>query len=196
LKTFKSLAEILYIQLMMITAEDLINPLGKKEINIIVAQFIREKNHLLALIDLSLHKNQQIGFRAAWILENLSASYPAQFSLAVICFLDRFHLQKNLSAMRHYAKILAFLTSKNAPSELKLILKDYDTNALAEEVFAWVIDENVPVAVKSQCLNVLANLSVKHHWIKDELLATIDYLIDKESIAFFAKVKQIRKQLR
>ena len=75
-------------------------------------------------------------------------------------------------------------------------MKDYDTNGFVEAVFAWLIDENIPVAVKSHCLNILANLISKHQWIKEELIDTMEFLVDKESIAFFAKVKQIRKQLK
>ena len=75
-------------------------------------------------------------------------------------------------------------------------MEEYDTDLLVETVFSWIIDEQVPVAVKSQCLSVLGNLHQKHPWIKEELLQTMDFLIDKESIAFYAKVKQIRKQLK
>lgn len=73
---------------------------------------------------------------------------------------------------------------------------DYDTENLVEATFQWLIDEQVPVAIKSHCLNILANFTTIHPWIKEELLQTMDYLVDKESIAFFAKVKQIRKQLK
>lgn len=148
------------------------------------------------LIDLTLHQNEQIGFRASWILENIYSNDNEHFISYSIYFLDRFTSQKNLSAMRHYAKILAFMTHKKASPQLKQIIKDYDTDLIVETVFSWVIDEQVPVAVKSQCLNVLGNLYLKHDWIKDELLETMDYLVDKESIAFYAKVKMIRKMLK
>ena len=148
------------------------------------------------LIDLSLGENEQVGFRAAWILENIYSNHNDRFFPSTIYFLDRFSLQNNLSARRHFAKILAFLTHKKASSQIRQIINAYDTDLIVETVFSWVIDEKVPVAVKSQCLNVLGNLHQKHKWIKDELLQTMDFLIDKESIAFYAKVKQIRKQLK
>ena len=76
-----------------------------------------------------------------------------------------------------------------------MLLENYDTDCIVEVVFAWLIDEKIPVAVKSHCLNILANLTTKHAWVKTELIETMEFLIDQESIAFFAKVKQIRKQL-
>ncbi|SDH65634.1 hypothetical protein SAMN05421827_13421 [Pedobacter terrae] len=147
------------------------------------------------LIDLSFYHDQQIGFRAAWILENVFVNHQQRFLIHALYFLEKFPQQRNLSALRHYVKILALMTKRNASIEMKNIIADYDTDHLVEVVFAWLIDEKIPVAIKSHCLNILANLNVKHRWIKEELSQTMDFLVDKESIGFFAKVKQIRKQL-
>jgi len=147
------------------------------------------------LIDLSFYHDEQIGFRAAWILENVFTNHQQRFLPYVFYFLEKFPQQSNLSALRHYVKILAFMTKENAAMEIKKILAGYETDHLVEVVFAWLIDDKIPVAVKSHCLNILANLNNKHSWIREELLQTMDFLVDKESIGFFAKVKQIRKQL-
>ena len=170
--------------------------LGKRKVVELAKIAVVNDFSMKELIDLTLHQNEHIGFRASWILENIYSNDNEHFIPHSIYFLDRFTAQNNLSAMRHYAKILAFMTNKKASPELKKIIEVYDTNLIVEAVFSWVIDEKVPVAVKSQCLNVLGNLYLKHDWIKDELLATMDFLIDKESIAFYAKVKMIRKQMR
>jgi hypothetical protein len=147
------------------------------------------------LIDLSFYHDEQIGFRAAWILENVFTNHRQRFLPYVFYFLEKFPQQNNLSALRHYVKILALMTKKNAAMEIEKILAGYETDHLVAVVFAWLIDEKIPVAVKSHCLNILANLNAKHNWIREELLQTMDFLVDKESIGFFAKVKQIRKQL-
>ncbi|MCZ4245025.1 hypothetical protein [Pedobacter punctiformis] len=147
------------------------------------------------LIDLTFYEDEQIGFRAAWVLENVFSENPLRFLPYAEYFFQKFSLQNNLSARRHYSKILALMTKKNAAPEIKEIIASYATDHLVETVFSWLIDETVPVAIKSHCLNILANLNVKHNWIKEELLQTMNYLVDKESIAFYAKVKQIRKQL-
>ena len=170
------------------------SPIGKRKV-VELAKIITDNDFSIEeLIDLTLHENEQMGFRASWILENIYSNDNECFIPYSIYFLDRFSFQKNLSAMRHYAKVLAFMTSKKASPEFRQIIINYHTDLIVETVFNWVIDEKVPVAVKSQCLNVLGNLYIKHDWIKDELLQTMDFLIDKESIAFYAKVKMIRKQ--
>lgn len=148
------------------------------------------------LIDFTFHHDQQIGFRAAWILENIYTNYNVKFFPAITYFLDRFPEQHNSSARRHFAKILAFITDKKASPETKQVIADYDTDLIVETTFSWLIDEKVPVAIKSQCLSALANFNAKHNWIKEELLQTMDFLVDKESIGFYSKVKKVRKQLK
>lgn len=176
--------------------EDIKTTLQKTKVELLAQVAAKQSNAVKEIIDLTFYPEEQIGFRAAWILENIYINNPKDFVPYVNYFLDNFSRQNNLSARRHFGKILALLTKKNVLPEIKEILEKYNTDELVETTFAWLIDEHVPVAIKSHCLNILANFCVKHHWIKDELLQTMDYLVDKESIAFFAKVKQIRKQLK
>lgn len=177
-----------------ILLETIKTTLQKNKVEKLAAISSEETFSVKDLIDLSFHQDEQIGFRAAWILENVFANHQQRFLPYALYFFEKFSLQTNLSAMRHYVKILAFMTKKNASPVVKKIIIDYDTDKLVETVFSWLINEKIPVAVKSHCLNILANLNVKHSWIKEELLQTMDYLVDKESMAFYAKVKQIRKQ--
>ncbi|MFC4210261.1 hypothetical protein ACFOWA_03650 [Pedobacter lithocola] len=172
------------------------NPIGVIQVEELAALSLKDFYTITDLINLSFHKEEQMAFRAAWVLERIYSNHQSKFLPHISLFLERIPHQQNLSALRHYVKILAFMTKKNAAEDVQQIINEYDTNNLAEIVFGWLIDERIPVAVKSHCLNILANLCHKHSWIKDELPETMDYLIDKESIAFFAKVKQIRKQLK
>lgn len=174
----------------------LVKPVSKNQITDLAVLVNGGKINVADLLELNFDKNEQVAFRSSWILENVFLNHPLLFIPHVTYFLEKFSLQKNLSCCRHYGKILALITKKNASKVLKEIIQNTDTKPLVEIVFSWLIDEKMPVAVKSHCLNILANLTAKHSWIKDELLETMDFLVDKESIAFYAKVKQIRKQLK
>lgn len=171
-------------------------PIGKSKVEQLAAIASEKAFSVKDLIDLSFHADEQTGFRAAWILENVYSKKPELFTPHSIYFLDKFSSQTNLSALRHYVKILALMTNKKAPQDIKNVITIYNTDNIVEIVFAWLIDINIPVAIKSHCLNVLANFIPKHNWIKEELIETMEFLIDKQSIAFFAKVKQIRQQLK
>jgi len=181
--------------LMKVLIDILQKPVGKIEVERLALLAGDDTFSAKDLIDLSFYKDEQIGFRAAWILERVYSNHQERFLPYANYFLEKLPLQHNLSALRHYVKILAFITDKKGNPEIKSILNNYDTTQILEVVFAWLIDVKIPVAVKSHCLNILANLIPKHNWIKNELIDTMEFLVDKESIAFFAKVKQIRKQL-
>ena len=84
------------------------------------------------LIDLSFHTNQQISFRSAWILENVFFNYQHTFLPNVLYFLEKFPFQNNLSALRHYVKILAFMTNKNASPEIKKIITEVGAESLKD----------------------------------------------------------------
>lgn len=180
--------------------EQLINEikttLQKSKVNKLAAISIQNGIAIKDIIDLTFHPEEKIAFRAAWILENIYENSPRNFVPFIAYFFSVFPKQNNLSARRHFSKILALITKKNALPEIKQVLESYDTEKLVETTFSWLIDEEVPVAIKSHCLNILANFNTAHPWIKDELSQTMAYLVDRESIAFFAKVKQIRKQLK
>jgi hypothetical protein len=169
--------------------------IGKVQAERLAAIIIAEEISVKDLIDLTFHKEAEVGFRAAWILEQLYTHHLDSFLLGGTYFLEQFAVQQNPSAQRHFAKILAMMTNKKSPKTIAQLIVDFQTDPLVEVAFSWLIDEETPVAVKSHCLNILANFCPKHPWIKEELIQTMDFLVDKESIAFYAKVKQIRKQL-
>lgn len=169
--------------------------LSKKRVEELAKCIAENEFSIEELINLTFHVDEQVGFRASWILENIYLNHVFQFWPHANYFLIRFSDQGNLSSRRHFGKILALMTSKNAPFYIHEVIRAHKTDKLVETVFSWLIDEHVPVAVKSHCLNILANLSVRHAWIRNDLLETMEFLVDKESIAFFAKVKQVRKQL-
>jgi hypothetical protein len=147
------------------------------------------------LLRVSFHKRKEVAFRAAWMLEYIMINSPAVFSPYLTRFLELLPMLKNASVMRHYCKIIALLTAGNADPVYKTIARDLEFEAVTEVLFTWLVETNIPVAVKVHCMQALANLAPRYDWIKDDLMETIDYLTDVESIAFFARAKQIRKQL-
>ena len=148
------------------------------------------------LLEISFHKKKEIAFRAAWMLEYVMTHKPDRFTPYIQKLLTLLPDQKNPSAQRHYTKIIALLTAKNANSVYKNLVQKIDFDAAIETLFTWLIDPDILVATKVHCMQALANLVPRYDWIKDDLEQTIDYLTEKESIAFFARAKMIKKQLK
>lgn len=146
------------------------------------------------LLDVSFHQKKEIAFRAAWMLEYVVTYRPLQFYPHVERFLSLLPEQKNLSAMRHYAKIIVLITERKSSLSYKEALTRVDLEPVIEVLFTWLVDPETPVAVKVHCMQGLANLTADYQWIKDDLLETIEYLVDIESIAFFARARMVKKQ--
>jgi hypothetical protein len=148
------------------------------------------------LLQISFHKRKEVAFRAAWMLEYIMTNSPVVFSPYLTRFLELLPAQKNPSAMRHYSKIVALVTAGNTDPVYKALAADIKFEAVIEVLFTWLVETKTPVATKVHCMQALANLAPRYEWIKDDLTETIDYLTDVESIAFFARAKQVKKQLK
>ncbi|MNY19889.1 hypothetical protein D3C86_1533460 [compost metagenome] len=148
------------------------------------------------LLDISFHQKKEIAFRAAWMLEYLMTQRSAQFSKYVSALLTLLPRQENPSAMRHYAKIVALMTDRKADPVYKELLVQLDFDPIIETLFTWLVDPETLVATKVHCMQSLANLVPRYDWISDELQETIDYLMGVESIAFFARARMVKKQLK
>nr|WP_068892685.1 hypothetical protein [Pedobacter panaciterrae] len=148
------------------------------------------------LLDITFYKKKEVAFRAAWMLEYLMTNKPDLFIKYIPELISLLAKQKNPSAMRHYAKIIALLTDRRANDAYKDKAASIDFELIIDVLFTWLVDTDVLVATKVHCMQTLANLAPRYDWIKEELLETIDYLVDIESIAFFGRARQIRKQLK
>lgn len=148
------------------------------------------------LLDISFHKKKEIAFRAVWMLEYIVTHRPLQFCPHIETFLLLLPKQKNLSARRHYAKIVVLMTARKSDLLYKEALAALSMEQVIETLFTWLVEPDTPVAVKVHCMQGLANLTPYYDWIKDELLETVDYLMGVESIAFFARAKMVKKQLK
>ncbi|WEK20635.1 MAG: hypothetical protein P0Y49_05725 [Candidatus Pedobacter colombiensis] len=148
------------------------------------------------LFDISFHKKKEIAFRAAWMLEYIVTHEPLQFYPHIEAFLLLLPKQKNPSAMRHYAKIVALMTERKSSLLYKEALGRLTIEPLIELLFIWLVERETLVATKVHCMQALANLVPRYNWIKDELLETVDHLMGIESIAFFARAKMVKKQLK
>jgi len=148
------------------------------------------------LLSIALGDRKQEALRAAWALENRLINKPDQFHLHIAAFFSVLEYTRYPSVMRHFSKIVALLTVGLNKKTGRGILEDIHLEPVIDLLFTWLINPDLPVAVKVHSMQALSNLASKNDWIKDELLATIDFQEKYESPAFFARAKHIRKQLK
>ncbi|MCP2043936.1 hypothetical protein [Pontibacter sp. HSC-36F09] len=136
-----------------------------------------------------------VAFRAAWVLEEVAHTYPEQFVPHLPDFVSQLSAQHNLSCQRHFTKILMCCANPKArPIYSTAWSAIPEHEAVVETMFEWLIDPRTPVAVKVNCLDVLAYLQDEFPWIKDELKAQIEFLLKDGSPAMLSRGKRLLKR--
>ena len=62
-------------------------------------------------------------------------------------------------------------------------------------MFEWLINPHTPVAVRVNCMDVLYYMSPQFPWIKEELLAQIEFYLKDGSAALQSRGKGLLKKL-
>ncbi|SFS50957.1 hypothetical protein [Sphingobacterium wenxiniae] len=144
---------------------------------------------MVDLLQYSYHNDKQIAFRAAWLLEHIILKEPTLLTEIYPTFIEKLPEQQNWSCQRSFTKILMLTTGKHTP----IAHTEEQEIAIIENVFQWLITDACPVAIVVNCLDILNNLSDKHPWIKEELVAQINHLLKNPTPALNSRAKRILK---
>jgi len=150
---------------------------------------------LTDLIDITFHKNKTIAFRAAWLLENVYMQQPDKYLNELSYLIERFIEVKYPSCQRHYAKIIVHITSPKAPKSIQNELQKINLGPIIEQLFEWMIDSQIKIAVKVFASEALFNVRDSYDWIKEELANQIQHLMRDGTAAIQTRGKKILKQL-
>ena len=159
-----------------------------------------EKSQLVPeLFFLMQDKDAQIAFRSAWYLEMLVLQRPSLFTPYLKEFLTHYLSYQNLSVLRHITKILIFIQGSNSPIIWKTIYEDSLRTHKEEFVelhFSWLIDPDLPVAIRANCMDILYAFGKVESWIHQELKLSLIHIMEEPSPALFSRAKKIYKLLK
>ncbi len=120
--------------------------------------------------DLLAGQRHRLRFRAAYVLEKLFFAAPERFAPHIEDFCRRaFPLCSDVSARRHFGKIMAHLLRAYTPENAVL-------SRIAECAASWAVEPKTKSAVRIWCVEVLRRCREKCTWVNelwDDLLATL-----------------------
>ena len=184
----------------MQTGEDLVKNLSvrlsKAETEKLATQLAASGFGLKDIIDITFHSDKNIAFRAAWLLENVLMHHANTYAGSLPYLIHRFAGVSYPSNQRHYANIMIRLTSAKAGNDIQQNLAQTDMEPVVEKLFDWLIDPEVLVAVKCSAAEALMHLSRRYHWIAEELVNQLHFLMRNGSAAMQARGKMILKTLK
>ena len=162
--------------------DELSHTLGKTKV-LKLSRILEEQHFALPdLIDITFHPDKVIGFRAVWILENMFLKHPEKYINELEYFVSRFKGVSNHSCMRHYTKLMMHMTDIKSPESVRLKLQTIDLEPVVEQLFDWMIDPKVKVAVKAFAGKALFNLKDRYDWITEELEGQLKiFMCDKSA---------------
>lgn len=172
-------------------AKELANIRAPKFIINCANKVIEEKFDINQLVDLTFHHDQQLGFRACWLLDTVMHIHYEYYSGNIDYLISRMPDVTNPSCERHFARILMLLTHSNAPGKVREKLNTIDLEPVVEKCFDWLINPGVKVAVKASAAEVLFNLIPRYDWIKEELAHQLRFLMRDGTAAIQAKGKKL-----
>ncbi|WP_183561233.1 hypothetical protein [Mucilaginibacter sp. SP1R1] len=155
----------------------------------------KEQFSLYNLIDITFNPDPHIAFRAAWILENIFLTKPESYVNEMEYLISRFKEIDNPSCMRHYTKIVMHITDIKAPETIKQKLQTINLEPVIEQLFDWMINPKIKVAVKVFAGRALFNLKDLRPWIAEELAGQLQYLMRDGSAGIQSRGKKILKRL-
>jgi hypothetical protein len=166
-------------------------PLFKKKLESMVNKGSSHPNDMRHLLELSLHKQPEIAFRSAWLLEQSVFFDPPNFSGLMEAFAETYVNLENDSAKRHFTKILIYFSDKGRIHFLKSI----DLEFIVEKTLEWLINPNTPVAVQANCMDILYNLRQENDWLQEELKAQLFFILKGGSAALQSRGRKLLKLL-
>ncbi|TSJ39456.1 hypothetical protein FO440_17075 [Mucilaginibacter corticis] len=161
-----------------------------------LGKILHNKNfNLRDLIDITLYPDDAIAFRAAWLLENVFLQYPEVYLPDLDYLLSKINLVKSAGAKRHYAKIVMHITDRRAQEIIKEKVNELDLESTITQLFDWMIDPEIKIAVKAFAAEALFNLRHHYYWITEELANQLQFLMRDGTAAIQSRGKRLLKEL-
>ncbi|WP_162996343.1 hypothetical protein [Mucilaginibacter celer] len=171
------------------------NTIGKLKVLELGRILTEQQFNLRDLIDITFHPDKPLAFRAAWLLENMFLKDADVFTDNLDYLILRFPEVTNPGCQRHYAKILMHATEEKDTSPVKQKLNSLDLEPVVEQLFDWMINPKVKIAVKVFAGWALLNLRQRYPWITDELPAQLQFLMRNGTAAIQTAGRKMMKEL-
>lgn len=138
----------------------------------------------LSLLTPLLDAEHPIGMRFTWLLGHILGEAPERITPIVSYCFDGRYRWTFPGIKRTVAKMLWLA---GVPEKIEGLVVD--------ELFKWMLDPQIKVAVKVYGLEVLYNMVLKYPDLEEELRLVIDDQLDKTSVGFKSRAKKILKRL-
>ncbi len=150
-----------------------------------VCMLLKEDKVLLdKLFHLITEGNSKIQWRSAWVFEHVYAMKPSVIAPYLDTILKIFPSLPNNGVRRHLSKILFLIN-----------VSDKVDGTFINTCFEWLRAEEVPVAVKVYCMDILYQVVERYPELREELKITLQTYLPHNTAGFKCRAKKTLAKL-
>lgn len=154
------------------------------EKDLLIAEVIKSETHFNTLLQLALHEQDPLAWRACWVLDGSDERKPG---------LARKHISKIIQA-------LPKLKSKGTLRSLLRLLSRYeipekDQGLLIDLCFSYLVSELYPVAVKAHAMQIIYHHVLLYPELKDELITVLRDQAENNTAGFKSRGNRLIKEM-
>lgn len=165
--------------------EQLLLEHSRPNTNLIAKAIGNNAAELKKIVELIYKAKAPIPHRASWLLSAVNEQHPELLRPYLSKFVDTIESFQVDGVKRNMINVLA---SHQIPEKIQ--------GKAVDVCFRLLLSPSETVVVKTQAMQVLANISEEYPELKQELKIAIDDQWDKNTAAFHARAKHIRKKLK
>ncbi|HRG38714.1 MAG TPA: hypothetical protein PK289_09295 [Bacteroidia bacterium] len=165
--------------------EQLLQEHSRPNTNLIAKAIGNNPAEFKKIIELIYKAKAPIPHRASWLLSAVNEQHPELLRTYLSKFVDTIESFQVDGVKRNMINVLA---SHQIPEKIQ--------GKAVDVCFRLLLSPSETVVVKTQAMQVLANISEEYPELKQELKIAIDDQWDKNTAAFHARAKHIRKKLK
>jgi len=133
------------------------------------------------LVDLTFHSDDKIALKASKILQYILFRFPENYIDQISYLVENVGEVECRPCKKHYAKILAHLTSPGIQRDMRNQIKEINFEKVVELGFNWLRDPKMLATVRAGAAETLFNLRHRYPWIAEALSRDLEALLPKAS---------------
>ena len=142
---------------------------------------------LQELVDLTFYTDKTIAVKASRVLETMLVKFPENHCDEIEYFIKCTEQVDYPGCAKHYARIIAHITSPEVPREVRSKVKEINFERVIELCFGWMKDAEMLVSVRASASEALFNLRHRYPWIAEDLSRQLQLIVPTADPLLLAK---------
>jgi hypothetical protein len=141
------------------------------------SQLQEQSFSLRELVDLTFYPDKTIALKASRLLQTMLLKFPGSYMDDIGYFAEHAAKADCANCKKHFAKIIAHLTSPDVSKEVRMRIRDINFEPIVELCFKWMNDAKMLTRVRASAAEALFNLRHRHPWIAEKLSSQLEAMM-------------------